>query len=56
MIKLPIRQLVELIMRSGDIDSRYAFKDRMMEGAKAHRILQKNNREIYSAKYYQGLL
>jgi len=48
MIKLPIRQLVELIMRCGDIDSRYASKDRMVEGAKAHRVLQKRNREIYA--------
>lgn len=48
-IKLPIRQLVEFIMRSGDIDSRYVEKDRMYEGAKAHRILQKNNAEIYEA-------
>jgi Rad3-related DNA helicase len=47
MIKLPVRQLVELIMRCGDIDSRYVFKDRMVEGAKAHRHLQKNNRELY---------
>ncbi len=47
MIKLPVRQLVELIMRSGDIDSRYVSKDRMAEGAKAHRSLQKNNRELY---------
>jgi DNA excision repair protein ERCC-2 len=47
MVKLPIRQLVELIIRSGDIDSRYASKDRMLEGAKAHRLLQKKNRENY---------
>src|SRR5665647_3866893 len=47
MIKLPIRRLVELIMRCGNIDSRYVSKDRMFEGAKAHRILQKNNRERY---------
>jgi len=47
MIKLPIRQLVELIMRCGDIDSRFVSKDRMIEGAKAHRALQKTNRELY---------
>ncbi len=61
MIKLPIRQLVELIMRCGDIDSRFVSKDRMLEGAKAHRALQKNNCELYedyrsevllSAEYY----
>jgi hypothetical protein len=34
-------------MRSGDIDSRYVAKDRMAEGAKAHRSLQKKNRELY---------
>ncbi len=47
MIKLPIRQLVELIMRNGDIDSRYVAKDRMLEGAKAHRRLQKENQKRY---------
>lgn len=47
MIRLPIRQLVELIMRCGSIDSRYVSRDRMYEGAKAHRALQKNNRELY---------
>jgi DNA excision repair protein ERCC-2 len=36
MIKLPIRRLVELILRCGNIDSRYVSKDRMFEGAKAH--------------------
>ncbi|NTW72078.1 MAG: ATP-dependent DNA helicase [Eubacteriaceae bacterium] len=47
MIKLPIRQLVERIMRGGDIDGRYVSKDRMLEGAIAHRILQKRNRKLY---------
>jgi len=46
-VKLPIRQLVELIMRSGDIDSRYVSKDRLLEGAKAHRMLQKSYRQWY---------
>ncbi len=46
--KASVRQLVELIRRSGDIDSRYVSKDRMAEGAKAQpRSLQKNNRELY---------
>ncbi len=46
-IKLPIRRLVEFIMRSGDIDSRYVEKDRMYEGAKAHRNIQKDNTKLY---------
>ncbi|MEQ8200517.1 MAG: ATP-dependent DNA helicase [Syntrophomonadaceae bacterium] len=47
MAKLPIRQLVELMLRSGDIDSRFASGDRMHEGARAHRVRQKTNRERY---------
>jgi DNA excision repair protein ERCC-2 len=46
-VKLSVRQLVEFIMRTGDIDSRYVEKDRMYEGAKAHRFLQKNNTALY---------
>jgi len=46
MIKLSIRQLVELVMRSGDIDSRYVSRDRLQEGARAHRTLQKRNQEL----------
>lgn len=45
MVKLSVRQLVELILRSGDIDSRFVSGDRMYEGARAHRALQKSNRE-----------
>lgn len=56
MIKLAIRQLVELIMRCGDINSRFVAKDRMIEGAKAHRILQKNNRELYEDYQSEVLL
>lgn len=46
-MKLPVRQLVEFILRSGDIDSRYVEKDRMYEGAKAHRLIQKENTKHY---------
>ncbi len=48
MIKLSIRQLVEMILRSGDIDSRFVSGDRMHEGARVHRVLQKNNRENHT--------
>ncbi len=44
-VKLAIRELVEFIMRSGDIDSRYTPKDRMYEGARIHRALQKISSE-----------
>ena len=46
-LKLPIRRLVEFILRSGDIDSRYAPRDRMAEGTRLHRMLQKKSGEQY---------
>lgn len=42
-IRLGVRQLVEFLLRSGDIDSRYVEKERMNEGSRAHRALQKKN-------------
>ena len=48
-LKLPIRALVEFILRSGDIDSRYTPRDRMFEGARIHRALQKKNIEKYDS-------
>lgn len=48
-LRLPIRKLVEFIMRSGDIDSRYTPKDRMYEGARIHRALQKKSSERYES-------
>ncbi|NLT15938.1 MAG: DEAD/DEAH box helicase, partial [Clostridiales bacterium] len=48
-IKIAIRELVEFIVRSGDIDSRYAPRDRMYEGARIHRVLQKKNMEKYDS-------
>lgn len=47
LVKLPVRQLVEFILRSGDIDSRYVEKDRMYEGAKAHRRIQREKKKIF---------
>lgn len=48
-IKIASRELVEFIVRSGDIDSRYAPRDRMFEGARIHRVLQKKNMEKYDS-------
>jgi Rad3-related DNA helicase len=49
MIKLSVRQLVERILRSGDIDGGYVSRDRMLEGAVAHRALQKINKTALEA-------
>ncbi len=38
-IHLPIRQLVEFLLRTGSIDSRFTGFDRANEGARIHRRL-----------------
>ena len=42
-VKISVRNLVEFILRSGDIDNRIAAqdKDAMQMGAKLHRKIQK---------------
>ena len=40
-IRLAVRQLVEFLLQTGDIDSRFAGFDRANEGARIHRRLQK---------------
>lgn len=46
-IKLSIRNLVEFILRSGDIDSGFVTMSRALEGSKAHRKLQKSYDDNY---------
>jgi Rad3-related DNA helicase len=46
-IVLPVRQFVEFVLRTGDIDTRLGSGARMLEGAKAHRRLQKLAGEDY---------
>ena len=40
-LTLPIRQLVEFLLRTGSIDSRFTGFDRALEGARLHRKLQR---------------
>ena len=51
-IHLPIRQLVEFLLRTGSIDSRFAGFDRALEGARIHRRLQKAAGEGYQAEVF----
>ena len=51
-IRLAVRQLVEFLLRSGDIDSRFAGFDRALEGARIHRRLQKQGGEGYAAEVF----
>ena len=51
-IRLPIRQLVEFLLRTGSIDSRFTGFDRANEGARIHRRLQKAAGEGYQAEVF----
>lgn len=48
MIKSSVRNLIEFVMRSGDIDNSYRSQDRAMEGIIAHNRIQKSYGEGYS--------
>ena len=47
-IKISIRNLVELVLRSGDIDNRLVSSSRMLEGTRIHQKIQKESGEKYS--------
>lgn len=51
-IKVSVRQLVEFIMRGGDIDNRKvsSVEESMLEGSRLHRMIQKQMGENYSAE------
>ena len=50
--RLPVRQLVEFLLRTGSIDSRFTGFDRANEGARIHRNLQKAAGEGYAAEVF----
>lgn len=49
-IRLAVRELIEFVLRRGDIDSRFAGFDRMNEGSRIHRKLQKAAGGNYQAE------
>ncbi|MGN0707302.1 MAG: ATP-dependent DNA helicase [Faecalibacterium sp.] len=51
-IRLAVRQLVEFLLRTGSIDSRFSGFDRANEGARIHRRLQKAAGSGYEAEVY----
>lgn len=46
-IKVSVRNLVEFVLRSGDIDNRFMSSTRAVEGTRAHQKLQKSYGEEY---------
>ena len=51
-VKLSVRELVEFLLRTGSIDSRFAGFDRANEGGRIHRKLQKAAGEGYQAEVF----
>lgn len=51
-IKLSVRELVEFVYKSGDINVKNLSPDRALEGMKAHKLLQSNMGENYKKEYY----
>ena len=51
-IRISVRDLVEFIMRAGDLDERYAGapEEAMLEGARMHRKLQREAGPDYTAE------
>lgn len=54
-VKLPVRQLVEFILRGGSIDNRFGGIERAQEGARIHRKLQKAEGERYQPEVFLSM-
>ena len=51
-VQLSVRQLVEFLLLTGSIDSRFSGPDRALEGARIHRWLQKKEGPDYQPEVY----
>ncbi|MGL5329716.1 MAG: hypothetical protein ACRDD7_10630, partial [Peptostreptococcaceae bacterium] len=49
-IKISIRNLVEFIMRHGDIDNRFISNIKAIEGIRGHQKIQQSYKENYEAE------
>ncbi|NLO47411.1 MAG: ATP-dependent DNA helicase [Clostridiales bacterium] len=55
-VKLAVRQVVELVMRSGDIDNRFVdVSNSMRNGSKAHKMIQKSYSDAYISEVFLRL-
>ncbi|WP_312699101.1 ATP-dependent DNA helicase [Sedimentibacter sp.] len=51
-IKLSVRELVEFVYKSGDINAKNLSPERAMEGIRVHKILQSSMGESYQKEYF----
>ena len=50
-IKISVRNLIEIVLRSGDIDNSFRSNIPALEGTKAHQKVQKSHGAEYKAEY-----
>ena len=50
-VRISVRNLIEFVMRSGDIDNRFRDNARMIEGIRAHQQIQKKYGKNYKKEY-----
>ncbi|WP_296112190.1 ATP-dependent DNA helicase [uncultured Anaerococcus sp.] len=50
-IRTSVRNLIEFVMRSGDIDTRFRDNTRMLEGIRAHQKIQEKYDKTYKKEY-----
>lgn len=51
LVKISVRNLIEFVMRSGDIDNSFRDNARMIEGIRAHQKIQKSYGKNYTKEY-----
>lgn len=51
-IKISVRNLIEFVLRSGDLDARFVGTNRILEGTKSHQKVQKTSGEAYNPEVY----
>lgn len=51
-IKVSVRNLVEFVLRAGDLDTTFMGTSRALEGTKAHRKIQKSYDDYYSSEVF----
>ena len=51
LVKISVRNLIEFVMRSGDIDNSFRDNARMIEGIRAHQRVQKSYAKDYNKEY-----
>ena len=54
-IKIAIKKIVEFVLRSGSIDSRFTGTDRALLGSRIHRKIQKESGKNYHSEQFLAI-